>query len=100
ALEALHRYGSISTRQEQCTARLNGGHFRNSQVRELNCRQLPEVSEAVMGGVLVDNEGDILHMLGAEPPSHGCGCLLGLFSSLYRTIPRFCNRMLVPYGIT
>ena len=29
-----------------------------------------------MGGVLVDNEGDILHMLGAEPPSHGCGCCL------------------------
>ena len=37
-----------------------------------------------MGGILVDNEGDILHMLGAEPPSHGCGLFYLLCSFFYK----------------
>ncbi|KAK1748355.1 hypothetical protein QTG54_000294 [Skeletonema marinoi] len=29
-----------------------------------------------MSSVFIDNQGDILHMLGAEPPRHLCCCYL------------------------
>ena len=44
--------------------------FRSTYVGELNDAEASEVGEAVMGGILVDDEGDVLHLLGAEPPNH------------------------------
>mmetsp|Transcript_12256 Transcript_12256/g.29957 ORF Transcript_12256/g.29957 Transcript_12256/m.29957 type:complete len:304 (+) Transcript_12256:1910-2821(+) len=48
---------------------LEGGEV-GIEVRELDGRELPEVGEAVVGGVLVHDEGDVLHVLGAEPARH------------------------------
>jgi hypothetical protein len=39
-------------------------------ITELNYAQLSEVGQTVMCGILVHNEGDILHGLGTEPASH------------------------------
>jgi hypothetical protein len=39
-------------------------------ITELNYTQLSEVGQTVMCGILVHNEGDILHGLGTEPASH------------------------------
>ena len=44
---------------------------RSTYVGELNDAEATEVSEAIVGGILVDNEGDVLHLLGAEPLHHG-----------------------------
>lgn len=51
--------------------------FRSTYVGELNDAEASEVGEAVMGGILVDDEGDILHLLGAEPLHHGGVVLAG-----------------------
>jgi hypothetical protein len=39
-------------------------------ITELNYTQLSEVGQAVVCGILVHNEGDILHGFGPEPSSH------------------------------
>ena len=44
---------------------------RSTYVGELNDAEATEVGEAIVGGILVDNEGDVLHLLGAEPLHHG-----------------------------
>ena len=45
--------------------------MRSTYVGELNDAEATEVGEAIVGGILVDNEGDVLHLLGAEPLHHG-----------------------------
>lgn len=51
--------------------------FRSTYVGELNNAEASKVGEAVMGGILVDNEGDVFHLLGAEPLHHGGVVLAG-----------------------
>ena len=41
------------------------------EIRELYGRETSEVGEAIVGGVLVHDEGDVLHVLGPEPARHG-----------------------------
>mmetsp|Transcript_11894 Transcript_11894/g.24596 ORF Transcript_11894/g.24596 Transcript_11894/m.24596 type:complete len:167 (-) Transcript_11894:46-546(-) len=41
-------------------------------IGELDNTKTAKVGQAVVRGVLIDDEGDVLHLLGAEPPSHGC----------------------------
>ena len=51
--------------------------FRSTYVGELNDAEASEVGEAVVGSILVDDEGDVLHLLGAEPLHHGGVVLAG-----------------------
>mmetsp|Transcript_30639 Transcript_30639/g.52321 ORF Transcript_30639/g.52321 Transcript_30639/m.52321 type:complete len:468 (+) Transcript_30639:1438-2841(+) len=48
---------------------LEGGEV-GIQIRELNRAQFAQVSKAVVSGVLVDDEGDILHVFRSKPTRH------------------------------
>ncbi len=46
------------------------------EIRELYRGETTEIGQAIVGGVLVHDEGDVLHVLGTEPARHGalrCG---------------------------
>ena len=47
-------------------------------IRELNNGELSKVGETVMGSILIDNEGDILHRLRTEPAGHGYKLVISL----------------------
>lgn len=42
----------------------------DTHIGKLNRRELSQISQTVVSGIFIHNEGDVLHMLGAEPPRH------------------------------
>ena len=50
---------------------------KTSHIGKLNSGKLSQIGQAVMSSIFVHDQGDVLHMLGAEPPRHGC-CLVVL----------------------
>jgi hypothetical protein len=66
----LVRHSRCSESVDTLTGIFQGFKKAGTYITELNYTQLSEVGQTVMCGILVHNEGDILHGLGTEPASH------------------------------
>ena len=45
-----------------------------THIGKLNGGKLPQIGQTVVSSVFIYDEGDVLHVFGAEPPRHDCFC--------------------------